>query len=149
VFLDDSEPADPPPAPLDLLGGVGFPSVSPGIAQGFFIGDGLTGTGEGDLQEFHVPVGATRLFLGLFDYLGCMEPPGGYADNSGEFQAALAIEVLCPADLNGDGFVNVSDFLHLLAEWGECPGCPEDIDGDGVVNVIDFLLLLAHWGPCP
>ncbi|MHC4092211.1 MAG: hypothetical protein ACYSVY_18390 [Planctomycetota bacterium] len=26
----------------------------------------------------------------------------------------------CPSDINGDGFVNVSDFLHLIAEWGPC-----------------------------
>jgi hypothetical protein len=53
------------------------------------------------------------------------------------------------ADINSDGLVDVSDFLHLIAEWGPCPGCPEDIDGDGVVNVIDFLLLVGNWGPCP
>ncbi|MHC4609696.1 MAG: hypothetical protein ACYS7M_05055 [Planctomycetota bacterium] len=358
VFLDDSEPEDPPPAALDQLAGISFTSVSPEIAQGFFIGDGLTGTGDGVLQEFHVPTGATRLFLGFFDYGVCWGLPGWYGDNSGEVQATIAIEspntisfdfdsgvdltnftvfnvgelftittegpelriskpeddgtVLplgfllggiqstftidgdfsvtiditlhvfpptggpccplneallriewedesmgfmiyrirmvdsnnistwvdgvgviasqpstltdgrlrilrsgttlstwfsegdgefiqlvnvtawdgpfrvqpfvaqgksvsgisrsttaidisfdnlvieadqinfpCPADINGDGFVNVSDFLHLLAEWGECPGCPEDIDGDGTVGVLDFLLLLSFWGPCP
>jgi Tol biopolymer transport system component len=54
----------------------------------------------------------------------------------------------CAADLNGDGEVNVSDLLVLLAAWGETD-VPADIDGDGIVAVGDLLLLLAAWGPCP
>jgi hypothetical protein len=59
----------------------------------------------------------------------------------------------CPADIDGDGDVGVTDFLVLLAEWGPCPDppapCPSDLDGDGEVGVTDFLVLLAEWGPCP
>jgi len=59
----------------------------------------------------------------------------------------------CPADIDGDGVVGVTDFLVLLAEWGPCPDppapCPSDLDGDGEVGVTDFLVLLAQWGPCP
>jgi predicted outer membrane repeat protein/parallel beta-helix repeat protein len=29
------------------------------------------------------------------------------------------------------------------------PDCPGDLDGDGVVDVTDFLALLANWGVCP
>jgi hypothetical protein len=52
-------------------------------------------------------------------------------------------------DLNGDGVVNVSDLLILLANWGLCPegnDCPADLNDDGVVNVSDLLMLLANWG---
>jgi hypothetical protein len=60
-----------------------------------------------------------------------------------------ADEVL--GDLDGDGVVNVVDFLLLLAAWGPCPdpcppSCPEDLDGDCLVNVVDFLILLGNWG---
>lgn len=56
----------------------------------------------------------------------------------------------CPADLDLDGAVGITDFLALLAGWGPCaPGCPGDLDGDGDVGIIDFLALLAAWGPCP
>ncbi|MHC4080256.1 MAG: Ig-like domain-containing protein [Planctomycetota bacterium] len=59
----------------------------------------------------------------------------------------------CPADIDGDGEVGVTDFLVLLAEWGPCPDppdpCPSDLDDDGEVGVTDFLVLLAEWGPCP
>ncbi len=55
----------------------------------------------------------------------------------------------CPADLNGDGVVDVSDLLMLLSDWGSCPGdCPADLNGDGVVDVSDLLMLLSDWGSC-
>jgi hypothetical protein len=54
----------------------------------------------------------------------------------------------CPADLDGDGEVGVTDFLDLLAAWGPNPGHPADLDGDGTVGVTDFLQLLADWGAC-
>ena len=58
------------------------------------------------------------------------------------FQVAAS----CPADLNGDGVVDVQDFLALLANFdGSGQG---DIDGSGEVDVQDFLLLLAAFGPC-
>jgi hypothetical protein len=54
-------------------------------------------------------------------------------------------------DINGDGVVDVVDFLILLASWGPCPeppdSCAADCNGDGEVNVIDFLAVLANWGP--
>ena len=55
----------------------------------------------------------------------------------------------CPADVTGDGVVDVLDLLAVLGKWGTCPGCPEDITGDGVVDVLDLLEVLAAWGPCP
>jgi hypothetical protein len=56
----------------------------------------------------------------------------------------------CIADLDGDGAVDVGDFLLVLAGWGPCsPECPADIDGDGNVGITDFLRLVADWGPCP
>jgi hypothetical protein len=57
--------------------------------------------------------------------------------------------ISCAADVNGDGNVDVTDFLMLLAAWGPNPGHPADINNDGVVDVQDFLELLAGWGPCP
>ena len=55
----------------------------------------------------------------------------------------------CPpaplGDFNGDGVVDVVDFLQLLAAWGVCEGCVEDLNGDGTVGVVDLLLLLMFW----
>ena len=55
----------------------------------------------------------------------------------------------CPADCsNGDGSVNVTDLLALLAAWGQV-GSACDLAGDTTVNVTDLLALLAAWGGCP
>ncbi|MHC5006618.1 MAG: S8 family serine peptidase [Planctomycetota bacterium] len=59
-----------------------------------------------------------------------------------EVQAGLA-------DLDGNGVVDITDFLWLLGYWGHCPsgpGCIGDIDRDGEVGVSDFLIMLAVWG---
>lgn len=58
----------------------------------------------------------------------------------------------CPADLDGDGTVGVTDLLQVLAAWGpcvDCSSCPADLDGDCEVGVTDLLMQLAAWGPCP
>jgi hypothetical protein len=58
-----------------------------------------------------------------------------------------------PADIDGDGAVQVLDLLALLGAWGVCPvaidpagGCPADLDGDGMVGIADFLIMLTTWG---
>jgi len=68
------------------------------------------------------------------------------------FVAALALlaEVISdPADINGDGVVDVLDLLQLLGEWGPCPpppaDCPADVNSDGTVDVLDLLVLLGAW----
>jgi hypothetical protein len=61
-----------PPA-LDFSGsgiGTSFASLSPLLDQLFFIGDGLTGTGTGDVQQFVVPADATELYLAVADSVG-------------------------------------------------------------------------------
>ncbi len=56
----------------------------------------------------------------------------------------------CPADLDGDGEVRVSDLIILLAAWGPVPTPdPPDFDGDGEVRVPDLIFLLGQWGACP
>ena len=56
---------------------------------------------------------------------------------------------VCPADLDGDGEVGVTDLIVLLAAWGTDPGGPPDFDGDGNVGITDLIELLRRWGPCP
>jgi hypothetical protein len=50
------------------------------------------------------------------------------------------------ADINGDYFVDVEDFLILMGEWGAGGLCHADINADGIVGINDFLLLQASWG---
>jgi hypothetical protein len=59
--------------------------------------------------------------------------------------------VLCPADVNADGVVNVDDLFSILNNWGDAPHNPADADtnDDGVVNVDDLFAVLNNWGACP
>ena len=72
----------------------------------------------------------------------------GYYCDAGGLEFYETCSEVCPADINGDGFVDVVDLLAILAVWGDCPDCPEDITGDGVVDVLDLLEVLGAWGPC-
>ena len=55
----------------------------------------------------------------------------------------------CPADVNGDGKVNIDDLFLVLGAWGVCDDCPEDLNDDGKVNIDDLFVILGDWGPCP
>lgn len=57
----------------------------------------------------------------------------------------------CVGDVTGDGQINVSDILAVLAGFGCAVDCgPADINNDGAVNSSDILALLAGFGTvCP
>jgi len=56
------------------------------------------------------------------------------------------IIIACPEDTNNDGFVNVTDVLNVIGNWGGSG--IGDIDGSGVVDVSDLLAIVGAWGPC-
>lgn len=79
---------------------------------------------------------------------------GGTFQVAGGFWASAAKPgaSTCPMDIappGGDGVINVSDLLLVIAHWGPCPDCVADANGDDVVNVNDLLTILANWGACP
>lgn len=80
VFLGDNVPTGATqPASLDFASGLDFATLAPGLAQMFWIGDGVTGTGTGATQVFTAPTGATRLFLGTVDGFSWNDNTGTYA----------------------------------------------------------------------
>lgn len=86
VFLTDAPPENPAPDRLDFYDLTSnFTSLSPELGQAFFIGDGWTDGAV--LQQFNVPAGATRLYLGLADAGWFTGDPGAYIDNEGSFDA--------------------------------------------------------------
>ena len=54
----------------------------------------------------------------------------------------------CPADVNGNGAVEVSDVLLVLSEFGCDTDCNPltDFDGDTAVTVADVLFVLSAFG---
>jgi hypothetical protein len=41
--------------------------------------------------------------------------------------------------------VDRADLVIMRASWGPCVACPADLDGDDRVGVSDMLLLTAGW----
>ncbi len=70
VFLDDTQPdGSAAPVALDYKSlTTSFTSFAAQLKQPFFIGDGLTPSGQ--VQQFLIPTQATRLFLGTADGYG-------------------------------------------------------------------------------
>jgi hypothetical protein len=92
VFLNDSAPTGSGPSALNFTNNTSFAELSPQLNQTFFIGDGLTGSGVGNIQRFLVPEQATRLFLGFADGAGYQRLPGYYGDNTGSLVANFELQ---------------------------------------------------------
>ena len=45
----------------------------------------------------------------------------------------------------GCGRINAANTIAAIVNG---PRCPADLDGDGTVDIFDLLTLLANWGPC-
>ena len=89
AFTADVVSSGGAPASLSFAGNTNFASLSPLLNQIFFIGDGLTGTGQ--QQLFLVPDNATRLYLGLADRSTTQSSPGAYQDNKGSFKVDVSV----------------------------------------------------------
>jgi len=131
----------------------------------------IDGDGDNDLAEIHFANGHVNIYVNRDGALDA-EPawiydsphvgtaiafgditgngrPDLIVGNSGDTSLMVfyAADFDCPADITGDGVVDVLDLLQLLDDWGEAAS-PADINHDGIVDVLDLLLLLDAWGPC-
>ncbi|MEE2819863.1 MAG: agmatine deiminase family protein [Planctomycetota bacterium] len=49
-------------------------------------------------------------------------------------------------DVTGDGLINITDILVVMANWGPCFGnCPTDLNGDDQTGVSDLLIIISNW----
>jgi hypothetical protein len=122
VFLNNDIPDGSPPATLDFgpLGlGRDFPTLSPGLGQVFYIGDGVA---PGNVfQEFIAPTGATRLFLGIPDGFGFNGAPGAYDDNDGAYRIKIGVnETPTGVPEGGSSIVLLALGLTGLAAGARC-----------------------------
>ena len=56
-----------------------------------------------------------------------------------------------PGDVNADGLADYNDVVEHLRHWGPCEmePCRADLDGDGFVDLSDLLWLLAELDHTP
>ena len=56
----------------------------------------------------------------------------------------------CPGDFNFDGFVDTSDVLFMLSDFGCLANCLTDMTNDDITGTVDLLVFLSVFGfPCP
>eukprot|EP01037_Dinobryon_pediforme_P001958 gene1958-1992_t len=95
LFLDgheqDAGHVTPPALDFNTIGET-FTTISPGLDQPFFIGDGLTGNGTGAQQQFIVPDMAKTLVLAQLDGYDYTGPATLFGDNSGAFTVDLSVQ---------------------------------------------------------
>lgn len=100
----------------------GFEMVTPG-------GNPVTGITKVTLA----PVGAPAHRVRRAEVLG--------SSSQGDLLVARAVGFPCPADVTGDGVVDLEDFFQFLNDFDNtAPGA--DINGDNVVDLEDFFLFL-------
>jgi hypothetical protein len=98
---------------------VNFPQLSPLIQQTFFIGNGRTSSGA--VQTFHVPAGATRLYLGFADAVSFVGTPCCYGDNSGSLTATAGLFTQITGTLMVPGTANIFSSGYPVAGNGQLP----------------------------
>jgi hypothetical protein len=92
VFLDSTIPNGATPLGLDFTAaglGTDFVSLTRGLGQVFFVGDGMTSSMV--FHELTAPAGATRLALGIPGGFGFVGVPGAYDDNDGAYRIRIGI----------------------------------------------------------
>jgi len=130
------------PLPID---GVGFPpnvplTVCVDTQEVATVNSGPSG------QFTNLPIPMPPVIAAPSDFAVITVKPAG-PGASGFTWVGLPPVPPCPADLDGNGFVDTGDLGILLAAWGQPLG--PDLDGDGFVGPGDLGILLAAWGPCP
>jgi hypothetical protein len=88
VFLGPGTPGGTSPASVDFTDRHELTVLEPALDQVFFIGDGRTS--DGVVQQFLVPPGAARLFLGMVDILEPGRAAGWYIDNHGSLEVTAS-----------------------------------------------------------
>jgi len=128
VFEPATAPTGAAPPTLDFtVIGKNFTSFAPLLYQLFYIGDGLTGDGSGTVQQFNVPPGATRLFLGISDAPGFDGNPGAYSDNSGAFIVSFQIAASSPTPIPSPA----ANLINGLLAYYPMNGNAVDASGNG------------------
>ncbi len=71
-----------------------------------------------------------------------------YGTDIGEpiFEGCAPGTTSCPADLNGDGIINVLD-LQIFLDWFMTGNALADLDGDGVLTYGDVIFYRGIWQP--
>ncbi|MDP7009319.1 MAG: hypothetical protein QGI78_07095 [Phycisphaerales bacterium] len=120
---------------------VGKSELSNGETHGFIYMDGVMY----DANHFIVPdIDITIVNVRDINSSGELAAIGEYPDGTKRPYLLTPMGTV-PEDVNGDGTVDVTDLLAVVAAWGPCKDCHEDVNGDSMVDVSDILAIIAAW----
>lgn len=136
-----------------MLAGIGMGLLAASASAQYSIKSSVIAGGGGTAS------GGQYTLSGTIGQAAAFGPPlatgGSYGHGAGFWWTVLN----CPADLNGDGVVDLDDFvpfvsaynLFLCSEPGMPVGCPADFNGDQQVDNDDFLIFVAAYNEflCP
>ncbi len=93
------------------------------------------------------PWGSTALLKGFDTYK--MSLYADFALTAITFEGAAVVEPAIPGDLDGDGFVGLSDLDIVLVNWNQNVAAGDlmlgDATGDGFVGLADLDVVLNNW----
>ena len=121
--------------------------------------DPTVGIVEGGVQlTYTLPVGFAGFFDDTFDFttFGALDPIQGIdGDLMYDFPNTITVVAACPADFNGDTFVDDTDFVIFATNYDlfsvppADPAC--DLNNDGFVDDTDFVIFASAYDQftCP
>lgn len=93
--------------------------------------------------------GARNIFLGFTETLPPTPTPMP-TPTATPTPTPVPTPAICMGDANGDGVVNLNDFIAVRDNFGRANPPVGDANGDGVVNLQDFIAVRDNFGrACP
>ena len=120
-------------------------------AGGLVVGAGNVVLMAGEVDAFNVLWSTVGFAKGDYVLSACVEPLMGEVDVGDNFVSDGAVKIVVPGDVNGDGFVELTDFFLASQAFGSYLGHPKwnsdaDINDDGFVELQDFFIMSQHFG---
>jgi parallel beta-helix repeat protein len=105
----------------------------------------------GESGAFYILWNTVGFAKGDYVLSACVEPLMGEVDVGDNFVSDGVVKVVVPGDVNGDGFVELTDFFLASQAFGSYVGHPKwnsdaDINDDGFVELQDFFIMSQHFG---
>lgn len=82
----------------------------------------------------------------LCTFPGCLDETALNYDPDAACEGSCVFSCVDVGEISGDGVVNTTDLLMIVAEYGCTDSCLSDLDGSGTVGVADILTVLGNLG---
>lgn len=140
IFVEQSETEEP------ILGLEYFWDDDPGYGQGQFIDISIAGISQWETFISQLPPPVDGLAPGPHTVTVRVQDELGRWSVSSTRDIEVVADELIIIDVNGDGTVNTSDLLAVIANFG-CYECYDlDFNYDGYTNTSDLLMIIANFG---